>query len=187
VEYCDFSQLSFKNDPRLRKLVTHHVGPIYCGDASNRFLALGNDRSKENPAFGNLYASDDLGKTWKWLEPELLNKKCAGYGGIVSNDKLVVIADKLGSNASVIDSPVPGARDAHSDFFYNWTRRRHLQLFLACSNGVRRIAPTSNNLPRANGEVVGAVLAMQAHRGRPSSHQKTVGPSDLQWITVDHE
>ena len=57
-----FSLRSFKNDPRPRNLVTHHVGPIYCGDASGRFLALGNDRAKENAVFGNLYVSDDLGK-----------------------------------------------------------------------------------------------------------------------------
>lgn len=96
-----FSLRSFKDDPRPRKLVTHHVGPVYCGDASGRFLALGNDRAKENAVFGNLYASDDLGKTWKWLEPQLLNEKCDGYGGIVSNGELVVIADKTGANAFV--------------------------------------------------------------------------------------
>jgi len=63
-----FSLYDFKNDPRPRKLVTHHVGPVYCGDASGRFLALGNDRSKENTVFGNLWASDDLGRTWTWLD-----------------------------------------------------------------------------------------------------------------------
>ncbi len=93
-----FSLREFKNDPRPRKLVTHHVGPVYCGDASGRFLALGNDRSTENPAFGNLYASDNLGKTWKWLEPQLLNEKCDGYSGIVSNGEVVAIADKMGAN-----------------------------------------------------------------------------------------
>jgi hypothetical protein len=93
-----FSLREFRNDPRPRKLVTHHVGPIYCGDDSGRFIALGNDRSTENPAFGNLYASDDLGKTWKWLAPQLLNDKCDGYSGIVSNGELVVIADKMGAN-----------------------------------------------------------------------------------------
>ena len=96
-----FSLREFKDDPRPRKLVTHHVGPVYCGDRSGRFLALGNDRSKENPVFGNLYASDDQGKSWGWLEPGLLNEKCEGYNGIVSNGKLVVIADKLGANAFV--------------------------------------------------------------------------------------
>ena len=96
-----FSLRSFKDNPQRRKLVTHHVGPVYCGDASGRFLALGNDRAKENPVFGNLWASDDLGKTWKWLEPELLNEKCEGYSGIVSNGELVVIVDKAGAGAFV--------------------------------------------------------------------------------------
>lgn len=96
-----FSLRSFKDDPRPRKLVTHHVGPVYCGDASGRFLALGNDRAQENPVFGNLYASDDLGKTWKWLEPQLLNEKCDGYSGIASNGETVVIADKSGANVFV--------------------------------------------------------------------------------------
>lgn len=62
------------------------------------FLAIGNDRSKENAVFGNLWASDDLGKSWKWLEPTLLNQKCDGYSGIVSNGQRVVIADKSGAN-----------------------------------------------------------------------------------------
>lgn len=99
--FSTFSLRNFKDDPRPRKLVTHHVGPVYCGDGSGRFLALGNDRSKENPLFGNLYASDDLGKTWTWLEPELLNEKCNGYAGIKSNGKRVVILDKSGSNTFV--------------------------------------------------------------------------------------
>ena len=96
-----FSLREFKNDPRPRKLVTHHVGPVYCGEASGRFLALGNDRSKENPVFGNLYASDDLGKTWQWLKPRLLNEKCDGYSAIVSTGELVLIADKAGANVFV--------------------------------------------------------------------------------------
>jgi hypothetical protein len=89
-----FALHKFKQNPRSRKLVTHHVGPVYCGDTSGRFLALGNDRSKENPVFGNLYASDDLGQSWIWLEPMLLNEKCNGYSGIVSNGETVLIADK---------------------------------------------------------------------------------------------
>ena len=96
-----FTLSRFKNDPRPRKLVTHHVGPIYCGDASGRFLALGNDRSKVNTVFGNLFASDDLGETWNWLEPKLLNEKCNGYSGIVSSDASVVIADKDAANVFV--------------------------------------------------------------------------------------
>ena len=96
-----FTFYQFKNDPRPRKLVTHHVGPIYCGDTSGRFLALGNDRSKENTVFGNLFASDDLGKTWTWLEPGLLNENCDGYSGIVSSGDTVVIADKDAANVFV--------------------------------------------------------------------------------------
>ncbi len=103
-----FSLYDFKKETRPRKLVTHHVGPVYCGDASGRFLALGNDRSKENTVFGNLFASDDLGKTWKWLEPKLLNEACDGYSGIVSNGKLVVISDS--SSANVFKSGDAGAQ-----------------------------------------------------------------------------
>ena len=99
--FTTFSLRSFKNDPRPRKLVTHHVGPIWCGEKFGRFLALGNDRSKPDPVFGNLYASDDLGRTWKWLEPELLNAKCEGYNDMVSNGERVVIADKSGANTFV--------------------------------------------------------------------------------------
>ena len=96
-----FSLRSFKDDPRPRRLVTHHVGPVFCGKKSGRFLALGNDRSKENTVFGNLFASDDHGRTWDWLEPALLNKQCDGYCGIVSNGQLVLIADKTGAAAFV--------------------------------------------------------------------------------------
>ena len=99
--FTTFSLRNFKEDPRPRKLVTHHVAPVWCGEKSGRFLALGNDRSKENPVFGNLYASDDLGRTWKWLEPKLLNEKCEGYQGIVSNGERVIIADKTGANTFV--------------------------------------------------------------------------------------
>ncbi len=96
-----FSLYDFKNDPRPRELVTHHVGPIYCGDSTGRFLALGNDRSKDHPIFGNLWSSDDLGRTWKWMEPKLLNEKCTGYSGIVSNGLHVMIADQDGANVFV--------------------------------------------------------------------------------------
>jgi len=99
--FTTFSLREFKEDPRPRKLVTHHVGPVWCGEESGRFLALGQDRSKENPVFGNLYVSDDRGKTWTWLEPELLNETCEGYSGIEATGELVVIADKLGANIFV--------------------------------------------------------------------------------------
>ena len=97
--FSTFGLWSFKQDPRPRKLVTHHVQPVYCGDASGRFLALGNDRSTENTVFGNLFASDDQGKTWVWLEPQTLNEQCRGYSGIASNGEIVLIVDAAGQNA----------------------------------------------------------------------------------------
>lgn len=90
-----------KNDPAGRKLSTHHVTPVYCGDATGRFIAIGNDRSKENPNFGNLFATDDQGKTWTWLQPTLLNEKCEGYSGLESNGDVLVLLDKAGANAFV--------------------------------------------------------------------------------------
>jgi photosystem II stability/assembly factor-like uncharacterized protein len=104
--FSTFSLRTFRDDPRTRQLVTHHVEPVYCGDATGRFLAIGNDRSKENPPFGNLFASDDLGKTWKWFEPTHLNQHCDGYSGFATNGKLVLIADKAGEN--VFRSPDAG-------------------------------------------------------------------------------
>ncbi len=92
--FSTFSFYAFEQDPRPRKLVTHHVDPLYCGDDSGRFLAIANDRAKDDPVFGNLFASDDLGKTWTWLEPTTLNAHCDGYSGMVANGRLVVIADK---------------------------------------------------------------------------------------------
>ncbi len=96
--FSTFSLRIFKDDSRPRKLVTHHVQPVYCGDASGRFLALGNDRSTDNTVFGNLFASDDLGMTWTWLEPRILNQHCQGYSGIASNGQTVLIADKTAEN-----------------------------------------------------------------------------------------
>ncbi|MBI1371856.1 MAG: hypothetical protein GC159_03730 [Phycisphaera sp.] len=87
-----------KNDPRGRKLVTHHIHTVYCGDASGRFLALGNDRSKENTKFGNLFASDDLGQTWTWIEPKGLDT-LHDYEAMICNGKVVVITDAAGANA----------------------------------------------------------------------------------------
>lgn len=96
-----FSLREFNADPRPRKLVTHHVEPIYCGDRFGRFLALGNDRTPQQPMFGNLFASDDLGRTWRWLEPQLLNDQCDGYSGIASNGQQVVIADRTAAHVFV--------------------------------------------------------------------------------------
>lgn len=96
--FSTFQLWGFNRESRPRKLVTHHVGAVYCGDTSRRFLALGNDRSPDNPVFGNLFVSDDLGKTWTWREPELLKERCQGYTGMVATDRLVVIADAEGAN-----------------------------------------------------------------------------------------
>ena len=40
------------------------------------------------------YSVDD-GQTWTWLEPGLLNAKCQGYSGIVSNGEGVIIASDV--------------------------------------------------------------------------------------------
>ena len=64
-----FSLCDFKKGPRTRKLVTHHVGPVYCGDASGRFLEFGNDRSTENLTFGNLDASENFSKIGSGSNP----------------------------------------------------------------------------------------------------------------------
>ena len=155
-----FSLYEFKNDPRPRKLVTHHVSPVYCGDASGRFLAIGNDRSKENAVFGNLWASDDLGKSWKWLEPTLLNEKCDGYSGMVSNGQRVVIADKSGANVFVSED----AGDSWSGPFATGLDRATLNLvgdeFWLVSHKAARASSdgeTWRDLPR--GIPIGKVIA----------------------------
>jgi hypothetical protein len=88
---------AFKNDPR-GKLSTHHLDPVYCGDASGRFLALGDNRGTTGPKFGHLFASDDLGKTWRWLAPKGLDA-ATSRGSIVSNGKLLVMTDSPAENA----------------------------------------------------------------------------------------
>ncbi|HWE01740.1 MAG TPA: sialidase family protein [Tepidisphaeraceae bacterium] len=87
---------AFKNDPR-GKLSTHHVKIIYCGDASGRFLALGDNRGADGPKFGHLFATDDLGKTWKWLAPKGLDD-LKGRGAIASNGPLVLMTDPAAEN-----------------------------------------------------------------------------------------
>ena len=59
--WTTFSLYKLPADPR-GKPVTHHIRAIYCGDASGRFLALGDNRGTEGPKFGHLFASDDLGQ-----------------------------------------------------------------------------------------------------------------------------
>lgn len=86
-----------KNDPR-GKLQTHHLDPVYCGDASRRFLALGDNRSPQGPKFGHLFASDDLGKTWRWLEPRGL-EACGSRGEMVCNGRLLLLTDREAAHA----------------------------------------------------------------------------------------
>jgi len=93
---------AFKDDPRGKTPNTHHIGALYCGDASGRFLALGDklgeNRGDSGPKFGNLLASDDLGKTWKWLTPKGLDAT-TGRGALTSNGKLLVMTDPIRANA----------------------------------------------------------------------------------------
>jgi photosystem II stability/assembly factor-like uncharacterized protein len=86
----------FKDDPR-GKLSTHHIGPVYCGDASGRFLALGDNRGDTGPKFGHLFASDDQGKSWKWLTPKGLDASL-GRGKMKCNGKLLVMTDPMAAN-----------------------------------------------------------------------------------------
>ncbi|MBX7207950.1 MAG: hypothetical protein K1X78_06560 [Verrucomicrobiaceae bacterium] len=88
---------AFKDDPR-GKLSTHHIGAVYCGDASGRFLALGDNRGDTGPKFGHLFASDDLGKTWRWLAPKGLDASTS-RGEMVGIGSLLVMTDKDAANA----------------------------------------------------------------------------------------
>ncbi len=94
--WSTFSLYKLKDDPR-GQLSTHHVRTIYCGDASGRFLALGDNRGTDGPKFGHLFASDDLGKTWKWLQPGGLDG-VSGRGAMISNGKMVLMTDANGEN-----------------------------------------------------------------------------------------
>ena len=87
---------AFKDDPR-GQLSTHHVGAVYCGNASGRFLALGDNRGKDGAKFGHLFASDDNGKTWQWITPKGLEAS-TGRGTLKCNGKLVVMTDKDAAN-----------------------------------------------------------------------------------------
>lgn len=86
----------FKDDPR-GKLSTHHIGAVYCGDASGRFLALGDNRGDSGPKFGHLFASDDQGQTWKWVAPKGLDAS-TGRGKMKCNGKLLVMTDPMAAN-----------------------------------------------------------------------------------------
>jgi photosystem II stability/assembly factor-like uncharacterized protein len=82
----------FKEDPR-GKPSTHHVAPVYCGDASGRFLALGDNRGSTGPKFGHLFASDDLGRTWRWLAPQGLDAS-TGRGEMLCKGSLLGMTGK---------------------------------------------------------------------------------------------
>ena len=89
---------AFKDDPRGKMPNTHHISALYCGDASGRFLALGDNRGDSGPKFGHLFASDDLGKTWQWLAPKGLDAS-TGRGSMTCNGKLLVMTDPKAANA----------------------------------------------------------------------------------------
>jgi photosystem II stability/assembly factor-like uncharacterized protein len=89
---------AFKNDTRGYKLSTHHVDPVFVSEASERFLALGDNRGKDGPKFGHLFASDDIGKTWQWLAPKGLDAS-TGRGTLVSNGEMLVMTDSDSANA----------------------------------------------------------------------------------------
>jgi hypothetical protein len=86
-----------KNDPR-GKLQTHHLDPVYCGDRTGRFLALGDNRGIDGPKFGHLFATDDQGRTWRWLSPRGLEASL-GRGTLVCNGKGLLMTDKDSEHA----------------------------------------------------------------------------------------
>jgi len=133
---------AFKGDPR-GKLSTHHVGAVYCGDASGRFLALGDNRGDSGPKFGNLFASDDLGKTWKWLAPKGLDAS-TGRGTLECNGKLLVMTDKDAANA--------------------WT---------CTDNGETWDGPHATGTQRATLSVVGSEFWLCGKKSRASTDGKT--------------
>lgn len=95
--FTTFSMWSAFKDDQRGKLNTHHVGTVYCGDASGRFLALGDNRGDTGPKFGHLFASDDHGQTWKWLAPKGLDAS-PGRGKMKCNGKRLVMTDPMAAN-----------------------------------------------------------------------------------------
>ena len=89
--WSTFSLGTFRGDPR--KLVTHHIKTEHLGDG--RFLALGDDRSKTDPKFGNLFASGDLGQTWTWLDPKGL-EAAEGKSQLATKEGLALLIDSKG-------------------------------------------------------------------------------------------
>ena len=133
---------AFKDGPR-GKLNTHHIGAVYRGDASGRFLAPGDNRGDSGPKFGFLFASDDLGKTWKWLSPTGLDAS-TGRGTLKSNGGLLVRTD-------------PGAANV-------WT---------STDTGGTWTGPHATGTERAVLSVVGGEFWLCAKKSRASSDGKT--------------
>ena len=82
-------------------LLTALLLPSVATHAAESFAAL--DASVYSGAqngclFGLSLASEDLGRTWSWLEPTTLNQHCQGYSGIASNGEIVLIVDVSGEN-----------------------------------------------------------------------------------------
>jgi len=98
--FSSFSLRKLKDAQAPRKLVTHHVKTVFLGDKTGRFLAYANDRSKEKPRFGNLFASDDAGATWEWLAPKGLDT-LKDYSAMTTNGDVVILVDRAGANAYV--------------------------------------------------------------------------------------
>lgn len=161
---------AFRDDPRGR-FQTHHLDPVYCGDASGRFLALGDNRGKEGPKFGHLFASEDLGKSWRWLDPKGLEAS-TGRGAMVARDGLLLMVDKEASNAW---TSVDGG-ESWSGPFPTGARRAVLSVvggeFWLCGKPSRASADgrTWRDLPAAvpPGQVVasdrGTLLSIQPQR-----------------------
>ena len=133
---------AFNNDSR-GKPSTHHVSPVYCGDASGRFVALGDNRGEQGPKFGHLFASDDLGRTWKWLAPKGLDAS-TGRGELVSNGQLLVMTEK--------------------DAAHTWT---------SADGGENWDGPHATGIQRAALSVVGRDFWLCGKRSRASSDGKT--------------
>jgi len=101
--WTTFHKRSFPDFDSRPHLGTHHVNPLYLGDESGRFIALGDDRSKETGYFGHLFVTDDGGVTWRWLNPEKLyrevEKKGRGKAMIASNGEALLLVQNDASKA----------------------------------------------------------------------------------------
>jgi len=101
--WTTFHKRAFPDFGSRPRLETHHVNPIYLGDQSGRFIALGDDRSKETQYFGHLYVTDDGGTTWRWLNPvklyEEVEKKGRGKAMIAANDEALILVQNDAAKA----------------------------------------------------------------------------------------